>query len=117
MMYKISLGLGVAVLTGLFFVGCAANSKDAAPVTHADHGVMCPTCETVWVTDTVGQGTKTQRLATEKQMTCPDCETMAQAYLEGDKTVLHNCPTCKVTPRPVTKGATPTHPRGARGSA
>jgi len=111
------LGVAVVVLVGLFFAGCAANNKDAAVATHADHGVLCPTCETVWITDTVGQGTKAQRLTTEKQMTCPDCDKMAQAYLEGDKTVLHNCPTCKVTPRPVIKGAVSTHPKGARGAA
>ena len=117
MLYKISLGVAVVVVVGLFFVGCAANNKDVAPGLHADHGVLCPTCETVWITDTVGQGTKVQRLTTEKRMTCPDCNKMAQAYLEGDETVLHDCPTCKVAPRPVIKGASPMHPKGGHGAA
>jgi len=105
----------VAVLLALFGAGCATN-KGPAPATHADHGMLCPTCETVWVTDTVGQGTKVQRLATEKRMTCPDCDRMATAYMQGDKKVLHDCPTCKVTPRPVTEGPPPTHPKGGHGS-
>jgi len=117
MLVRITTGVSVAVLAGLFAAGCAANDKSGGTVPHADHGVLCPTCETVWITDTVGQGTKAQRLTTEKRMTCPDCEKMAQAYLEGDKTVLHNCPTCKVSPQPMIKGAEPTHPKGGRGAA
>jgi Zn finger protein HypA/HybF involved in hydrogenase expression len=115
MLRKITSGFAVAVVVGVFGAGCAAN-KAEKPVTHAAHGVLCPTCETVWITDTVGQGTKVQRLVTEKRMTCPDCDRMAKAYLEGDRLVLHDCPTCKATPRPVVKGAPPTHLKGSRGS-
>lgn len=115
MLRKISSSVALGVLAGLFTAGCATN-RNGGSDSSTDHGVMCPTCETVWVSETVGQGTKTQRMATEKRMTCPDCDRMAKAYLEGDKTVLHNCPTCKVTPKPVVEGATATHAKGSHGT-
>jgi Zn finger protein HypA/HybF involved in hydrogenase expression len=114
-MLRHAYSLVSAAVLVVFGAGCAAhNGKD--PATHGNHGMLCPTCETVWVSDTVGQGTKVQRLVSEKRMTCPDCDRMAQAYMEGDKKVLHNCPTCKVTPRPVKRGPAPTHPKGGHGS-
>jgi hypothetical protein len=36
---------------------------------------------------------------------------MARSYFEGGGKVLHDCPTCKVTPR-VIRPVTPTHPKG-----
>jgi len=36
---------------------------------------------------------------------------MAKAYFKDGEKVLHNCPTCNVTPRPA-RPLTPTHPKG-----
>ena len=95
----------------LFAAGCASHGNDGN-VGPASHGVMCPKCETVWMSNVEGQGTKMQRFSSVKGMTCPDCDAMAKAYTDGDKTVLHDCPTCKVTPIEVTSAAPRTHERG-----
>ena len=75
--------------------------------------MMCPKCETVWVGPHVtGQGTKAQAYHWGREAVCPDCESMAESYAKtGDVTMLHECPTCKVTPQPATP-ITPTHPKG-----
>ena len=100
-------------LTSLSLVaaGCASQRNDADADAHS-HGMMCPKCETVWMSKLEGQGTKLQRLSSVKGMTCPDCDAMAKAYMEGDKMVLHDCPTCKVKPVEVTRAAPGTHQRG-----
>ena len=90
--------------------GCATANRGQTPVASA--GMMCPKCETVWVTKMVGQGTKIQRLASERNMTCPECDEMAKSQLTGDgKVMLHECPTCKVTPQRV-KPTVISHPKG-----
>jgi len=98
--------------------GCASSGgKDGSGSTTATAGggMMCPTCQTVWTFDTVGQGSKTQRLEAKPGMTCPDCDAMAAAYLKDGKHVLHNCDTCRVTPTVLTPAATPVHRKGTHG--
>ena len=94
--------------------GCASHDSQATGSDGHARGMMCPKCETVWTSNVEGQGTKMQRLTTAKGMTCPDCDAMAKAYLEGDDLVLHDCPTCKVKPMPMTSssGAPSTHSKG-----
>ncbi|GAB4109045.1 MAG: hypothetical protein Kow00105_17350 [Phycisphaeraceae bacterium] len=66
------------------------------------NGMMCPKCESVWVAQKKGSYTKVTRLSYNKEMTCPDCDTMAESVLlEDGKTQLHNCPTCQTTPQPI----------------
>ena len=47
-------------------------------------------------------------------MICPECDAMAQRHLTGDgKAMLHECPTCKVTPKRLSPAPiTPSHPKG-----
>ena len=102
-----------AVLIGTALVGCASSAKsDESKAAAAGNAMMCPTCETVWVPRLTGQGTKIQRMVSEKNMTCPECDAMAAAYIEDGKMVLHDCPTCKVAPRPLTPAPPLTHPKG-----
>ena len=94
-------------------VGCAAGGSKASSSTALAEGMICPTCETVWVTQVVDQGAKTQRLSSTRQMTCPRCDATAASYLKGENKVLHNCPDCKATLVPVTP-AQAASPRGPR---
>ena len=92
-------------------IGCASSYDGAPASAAASDGMMCPKCETVWVARVVGQGTKVQRLVSERNMTCPDCDQMAKSQLTGDgKVMLHECPTCKVTPQRVRR-TTISHPK------
>lgn len=96
--------------------GCASGEKGGANAsTDASGAMMCPKCETIWVANISHQGTKIQRLTSEKKMICEDCDEMATAYLKGDKKILHNCPTCKVTPQAVAP-TVPSHPKGTHGA-
>ena len=81
--------------------GCAASNHDDHG-RHADvAGMMCPKCETVWVGPHLrGQGTKVEAYHWGREAVCPDCDSMAQAYFKDGEMALHDCPTCKVTPRP-----------------
>jgi hypothetical protein len=107
-----STKMAIALISmGLFATGCASQRNGTDADVHS-HGMMCPKCETVWMSKLEGQGTKMQRLSSVKGMTCPDCDAMAKAYMDGDKTVLHDCPTCKVKPVEVTRAAAATHQRG-----
>jgi len=110
--------LGI-VLTGgllaglLVAAGCASTEPTADKQTHAyTEGMMCPNCETVWVTNRRSLGARdVTRLSYSRQMTCPDCDAMAQSQLLADgKVQLHDCPTCKVTPKPI-KPADDSKPR------
>lgn len=101
----------VLATLGVFAVGCASHGNDER-IGPESHGVMCPKCETVWMSKVEGQGTKMQRFSTVKGMACPACDAMAKAYMDGDKTVLHDCPTCKVEPVEVTANAPVSHVRG-----
>ena len=106
----------VLMLGAMFIGGCAANDRGADDGGH-EHmmGMTCPTCETVWVAPkgTVAGGSKVQAMTWGRAMVCPDCDTMAQAYFQDGEKVLHDCPTCKVTPRPASRRPfTPTHPKG-----
>jgi hypothetical protein len=91
--------------------GCASNGGGHGG--HADsQGMMCPTCETVWVAPKgAAAGSKVQAMTWGRGMVCPDCDAMAKAYFKDGQSVLHDCPTCKVAPRPTTTH-TPTHPKG-----
>jgi len=97
--------VGGLVTGALFLAGCASPSKAGADTdTHAYvDGMMCPTCETVWVTERKSHGPRNiTRLSHSRAMTCPDCDAMAKSQLlEDGKVQLHDCPTCKVTPKPV----------------
>jgi hypothetical protein len=108
--------LGGTVLTAaavLWLGGCAATN-DAGDGRHSDvSGMMCPKCETVWVAPrTTGSGSpKVQAMHWGREMVCPDCDAMAASYFKDGQKVLHDCPTCNVTPRPA-KPYTPSHPKG-----
>ena len=112
-LFKLASVAVVSVLS-VGAAGCASGNNGAPATASAAGGMMCPKCETVWVTRVVDQGTKVQRLASERDMTCPDCDKMAKSQLTGDgKVMLHECATCKVTPQRVTaKPSTPSHPKG-----
>ena len=109
---------GTWILTGLvaasasLAVGCVSGNGGGRGG-HADHGIACPTCETVWVAPTGSSAgsSKVQAMTWGRGMVCPDCDAMAKAYFKDGQTVLHDCPSCKVTPRP-TSPVTPTHPKG-----
>jgi hypothetical protein len=103
--------LGVTALAG-----CASTSSSPGTATApATAGAMsCPTCQTTWVARASSHGTKVQRYSSEKVMTCPTCDASAAAYLVDGKTVLHDCPECKVAPTPL-KAVPPlesSHPKG-----
>ena len=107
-----TLGGGVVAAAALYIGGCAA----AGGQRHDDvMGMACPKCETVWVgphrSGSGAGGSKLQTLHWGRQAVCPDCDVMARAYFKDGAKVLHDCPTCKVTPRPATR-YTPTHPKG-----
>lgn len=100
--------LGVIVAGGLlttlaFVAGCSSEQKADAGNTHAYvSGMMCPKCETVWVRERKAAYGKVSRLAYNSEMTCPDCDAMAESkLLEDGKVQLHDCPNCKVTPVPI----------------
>lgn len=100
----------VALGSSSLLLGCQASGKSAATT---DHAVMCPTCETVWVPEVTGQGTKVMTLQSRAKMVCPTCDAMAKSHLTSDgKVVLHACPDCKVTPQRVSSVDRPTHPKG-----
>ena len=105
--------LVVAAAAVLFLGGCAANGG------HRPHsymqGMTCPKCETVWVAPKPGPGAnpKIQAMQWGRETACPDCDAMAKAYFKDGEPVLHECPTCKVTPLPAKSvGQTPTRPQG-----
>ena len=106
----------VVFLVALVTAGCASGrgGGDDGSGAVASGGVMCPKCETVWVSEMVDQGTKIQRLAYDRKMICPECDAMATSQLTGDgKAMLHECPTCKVTPKRLSPAPiTPSHPKG-----
>lgn len=110
--------LGIVVVGGLamgalFLSGCASSSKAATDAdTHAYmDGMMCPKCETVWVAERKTTGPRQiNRLSHSREMTCPDCDAMARSQLQDDgKVQLHECPTCKVTPKPIKPTEHPKH--------
>ena len=77
---------------------------------------MCPKCETVWVRERNRYGPRNViRLGYSRETTCPDCDAMARSrLLEDGKVMLHECPTCKITPKPILSNETgpPGEPRG-----
>ena len=105
----LSAAVGLATLGG-----CASTNDRAASGASATAAMSCPKCETVWVRDNSSQGTKIQRFASKKQMTCPDCDASATAYLKDGQKVLHDCPRCKVAPTPLAPASAPqpSHPKG-----
>jgi len=112
MFAQLRYGVLSLVLGGAMFAAGCASSGEKGSSTSSAGGMMCPTCKTVWTFDTVGQGTKMQRLAAQPGMTCPECDSMAAAYMKDGEKVLHNCETCKVTPTVLKPGAAPAHPKG-----
>lgn len=99
--------LVAGLAAAMFVAGCATSRRIAAAdeQTHAYiEGMMCPKCETVWVTERKRRGYRrtVTRLSYSREMTCRDCDVMAQSQLlEDGKVMLHECPTCKITPLPV----------------
>lgn len=86
---------GVLLTVGLAAGGCASSGRTADA---SDHAVMCPKCETIWVRERSSIGARdVQRFSLKRDMTCPTCDKAAAAYLQDGKTVLHDCPDCKVT--------------------
>ena len=107
-------GTVAAAGAALFVVGCATDNH-AGHGHHSDvSGMACPKCETVWVQrqGASAGSSKVQAMQWGRQMSCPDCDAMAEAYFKDGEKVLHDCPTCKVTPRPARKVTQPTHPKG-----
>ena len=104
---------GLILSGGLALSAAGCVSGPTAMPTSGDtqSGMMCPKCETVWVHNLKGQGTKVQRLVSERAMVCPDCNEMAEAYFDKGQLVLHECPQCRVTPQ-VVKPSKPSHPKG-----
>jgi hypothetical protein len=102
--------LGFTVLTGC--ASTSANNEAAAKPSALGAAMSCPKCETVWVATSTSHGTKIQRYASEKQMTCPDCDKQAAAYIKDGQQILHNCPMCKVAPTPLKPALQPSHPKG-----
>lgn len=117
--------LGIAAFVALGSVlslaaGCASDegmsaSKDA-PQELSD-AMMCPTCETVWVAEPGPRGTRgLSRMNSDRQMTCPTCEGMAEEMLMGDGGMEpHNCPECEMTPKKITLDRRPPMIKGGRG--
>lgn len=117
-------GILVASLFAVTFglTGCTSEGghaegthtmPDGTTMAGTSHALMCAKCETMWVLATVGQGGRSERFASKREMTCPTCETMAASYMKDGDKVLHECPTCKVTPVVVQRAATPAKlPRG-----
>jgi hypothetical protein len=86
---------------------------DGTAMAGTDHALMCPKCETVWTTHYVDQNTKTARMVSKRNMVCPTCDQMAEAYMKDGEKVLHECPDCKVTPIPLApQPAAPRPPHG-----
>ena len=102
----------LSAAVGLATLGGCASTNDRAASASSTAAMSCPKCETVWVRETTGQGTKIQRFASRKEMVCPDCDASAAAYLQDGQKVLHNCPQCKVAPTPLTPVPQPSHPKG-----
>lgn len=109
----VSLALGLTTLAGCASSSASRADKPKNP-TATTAAMSCPTCQTVWVAEQTSHGTKIQRFASRQQMTCPECDATATTYLDGDQKVLHNCPTCKVTPTPLAPADAPqpSHPKG-----
>ena len=103
-------GVVATVAGGLVVGGCASDNHAGHGRHEAVSGMTCPKCETVWVYDT--RSSAGGRMQWGREMVCPDCDVMAEAYFKDGEKVLHNCPTCNVTPRPARKVTTPTHPKG-----
>ena len=107
-----SVGAILFVLAGGSLGGCASTDHGGQARHSSPPGMMCPKCETVWVGPEIrGQGSKVQAYQWGREAVCPDCDAMAHAYFKDGEKVLHDCPTCKVKPRPAVP-YTPTHPKG-----
>ena len=109
------LAWAVVLVAASAVAGGCANTDHTGHARHSDVlGMQCPKCETVWIGPHQlgpGGGAKAQPLHYDRERVCPDCDVMARSYFEGGGKVLHDCPTCKVTPR-VIRPVTPTHPKG-----
>jgi hypothetical protein len=108
---------GGAVLAAALALGGCASDNGGADAGHARHsdvmGMTCPKCETTWVgPHAQAGGSKIQALHWGREAVCPDCDAMARAYMKDGQKVLHNCPTCNVTPQP----ATPVTPMERKGT-
>lgn len=113
-MFKRGHVLSAVVVLGLFAAGCQSNGSGNALASgeQTGSGMYCPKCETVWIR----QPSRTGRVnlwRSEARMTCPDCDAMAKSRLMSDGTVmLHECPTCKVTPKVLSPGDHALHGKG-----
>ena len=98
------LGAGTLLASGCASDGPGQSAEGDAETTETHDymsGMMCPSCETTWVTESSSfQGPRNlRRFNSKRQMTCPTCETTARQVLLADGDVqMHECPTCKVTP-------------------
>ena len=110
--------IGIALIFGtvasVLVAGCTStkNSEVAEEQTMAyTEGMMCPKCETVWVTYRNRlEPHGITPLSYEHEMTCPDCDKMARSQLLDDgEVMLHECPTCKVTPTKIQSSERPKH--------
>ena len=108
------VGSLMAVAAAGLLAGCASNGGNGGGRHEHLSGMACPTCETVWVQESGTAGSpKVTAMRWGRQMTCPDCDAMAKAYFQDGEKVLHDCPTCKVAPRPARpESSAPSHPKG-----
>jgi hypothetical protein len=111
--------LTAAAVVGLFLgvgAGCASKAGGDGSTTTplaVSRGMYCPKCETVWVSQPVGQGTKVVRMEHRREMKCPTCDATAASYLTGDGMVMmHECPECKATPIPLRPSTGPSAAAG-----
>ena len=93
--------LGTILGAALVMVACESTPNGGMKAANAtDHAVVCPKCETIWIARPTRTGPRNiDRLQYSRAMTCPTCEKMAAAYLQGEKVVMHECPDCKATPK------------------
>ncbi len=103
---SIIFALAVGLVAAVFLSGCASDKRSEGadkPMPVYAGGMMCPRCETVWVRKRNRYGPSNAiRLSYSRGMTCPDCDAMARSQLlEDGQVMLHGCPTCKITPKPM----------------
>ena len=94
--------------------GCHSNGGNSSATATADSGtgMYCPKCETVWIRTPSRTG-RVNLWRSDKKMTCPDCDAMAKSRLmEDGKVMLHECPTCKVTPQAISPADHALHGKG-----
>lgn len=90
MAYRRITLIACAGLPGL--VGCSAVPTQMERV----HGVVCPTCEIVWVERPDMNDPYMMLTVQEREMACPDCESAAKRFFRTGQ-LEHYCSSCDGT--------------------